>query len=281
MQFSDDGFCNCRNSVVIKMQEIGMNNQHNNKKERFDGLIVKQMVHFVFFLVVCIWLLYQIHYTVYIREDYGCDDIDNKLRDERIRKVLGRKGGLRSSSYNAEGMELYGIDSIAAAERIKHVAIDNDEGEDSTGDGNVLDWSNFGEFPTKEGEITEKLQEIMVNTSTVDEVKNTSDLDQSLVRVGAVILKKDDKEMGAFRVNDETRVSKHDSAPSRRIDIQVEGIMLSAVNVRKEMEECQKFCLQNISEKQSLNKSTMKEVHEEVKDMEIVEYGKGSMRELL
>ncbi|KNA06954.1 hypothetical protein SOVF_176300, partial [Spinacia oleracea] len=222
---------------------------------------------------------------VYARDRVnGYEKVDMKIQNERIGKLFGRKGGL-GSSHNAEGVELYGVDMIGAAERIKHIAEDNEEsdvgssfpeGNDDEDEEPSLDDYNKALDLTDLGEIGEKIQENKTNASTRNEgsplMKASTTEVESLVSFGAVILKKNDKEYEVFRFNDETGVPKYESAPSRRSDIQVEnslkGRLVNSSN-------CQKLSKQKNAEKQRLNKS------EELKDLTVVESGKGSIRELL
>ncbi|KAK9705888.1 hypothetical protein RND81_07G089900 [Saponaria officinalis] len=215
-------------------------------------MIRNQTVQYAFFLIVCVWCLYQIHYSMYVRRDTDCNVIDNRLIDERIAKVLGRKGGVGKSHFTDEvEVELYGVDLIGDAVGINNVTdVDGDQlSDDSNFEGNdVVEWDD---------RVDKR-----VNASRESEIG-------SVVKVNAVILKTDEKS-GILKFTDENGVTVRDSGPSKRTDVEVKSerkrCISNAENQTRENEGCQSVSAQNATE---------------MPEMVTDESAKGSMRDLL
>lgn len=177
-----------------------MNYLHSTRNQSPKGSMVKHMVQYAFFFLVCIWILYQMRHSLYLRSIHGCDNVEIKLKEGHFGKLLGRKVDAGSSKE----LDLYGIDLIGAVEKIKHDAAPDDK------DNIATDWRALGEFSTKdqgaESELITKTEGNKVNS-----------------KMGATILKSDEA-IRVVQFSDENGIPEHDSAPSRRSDIEVESV---------------------------------------------------------
>ncbi|XP_057537897.1 uncharacterized protein LOC130815438 isoform X1 [Amaranthus tricolor] len=159
---------------------------------RLDRFYCKKFLQCLLLLVFVLWLLYQIDYILRLKKAYAYNhrikDID--FQNQQIEKLLGRKGGIvlyqTGFSRAAKGM------TKNEAEVIK-------ENENSEEDDAFLkdseSWIRYGEFSTREN------------------VKGNED---SIMKVGPLILKNGEQKL---------EVSKHESGPSRRTDIQVQSFL--------------------------------------------------------
>ncbi|KAL2900489.1 D-alanyl carrier protein, partial [Bienertia sinuspersici] len=233
----------------------------------------------------------------------GFDDIDDKLETNVLGDFLGEKGSLSSSKHGDE-VELHGMDLVGAVERIKHVAKEHAEVENtgSTGKGNYDEEFHRNHTEEEEEESIDNDNDNVPDRSDVMESaylkrvelrtacrkvrqllqemyqQKESDEDE---KVG-MRNKRDVASLGFFGLitrmgflNDENGILKHEFAPSRRSIIQVGSFVKENVsrpeNDSKVLEEFQNLCLQNIVYKQRLSKSEHEVLHEEIKKLRIID----------
>ncbi|CAO2841881.1 unnamed protein product [Amaranthus hypochondriacus] len=149
--------------------------EHDEHGWRLDRFYCKKFLECLFVLVFVLWLLYQIDYTLRLKQAYAYNHHikDINFQNEQIEKLLGRKGGV----------VLYQTGLSRAAKQ----SINKENGNSEEDDVFLNDSESsirFGEFSTREN---------------VD----------SIMRVG----------------EEKLQVSKHESGPSRRSDIQVQSFV--------------------------------------------------------
>ncbi|KAK9697617.1 hypothetical protein RND81_08G048900 [Saponaria officinalis] len=199
--------------------------QHINRNQGSELSMIKQTIQYAFFMVVCIWLLYQIHHSIYVRRVSDCDLIDNKLTDDHITEVLGRKGGVQgritTSHYTEEVVEEFVSEIFDKKGNLRREGKDDDDEDRKT------------------------------------EMSRENEIDSEM-RVNGVILQKGE-ELEIFKFSDENGVPEYEfERSSRRSEVEDEdyrkGSDLRDVIRTGEMEEILDVCPQNVTTKYSFKK---------------------------
>ncbi|XP_074280929.1 uncharacterized protein LOC141605899 [Silene latifolia] len=194
-----------------------MSHSHVNRNQGSEISLIKQTVQYAFFLVVFLWLLYQIHHSIYVRRDSDCDFIENKLTNDGIDQVLSRKGGVKvEKTVYTEGVELYGVDLIGEALRLNN---------DTDGDDDQSD-----KRPDYDGNGVVKSSG---DNSLMAESGNRSSEN------GVILNKAASVEM--FRFSDENGVPEHESGAATRSDTGVETEIVQKGRVSKAGNQTEKI----------------------------------------